>query len=53
MARKKKDVIDQNDIQVIEQKQENNKENKENIIVQDTRTLEQKLNSYKRKLRRI
>lgn len=57
MARKKKDVIDQNDIQVIEvvkeQKQENNKENKENIIIPDSRTLEQKLNSYKRKLRRI
>ncbi len=61
MARKKKDNIEQNDIQVKEQivevvkeqdNKENNKENKD-IIVQDSRTLEQKLQSYKRKLRRI
>ena len=73
MARKKKDNIEQNDIQVKEvvkeqdnkennKKQEkNNKQNKD-IIVQDnvpralsrdTRTLEQKLQSYKRKLRKI
>ena len=68
MARKKKDNIEQNDIQIKEvvkeqdnkennKKQEkNNKQNKD-IIVQDTRTLEQKLNcvhnSYKRKLRKI
>lgn len=60
MARKKKDNIEQNDIKITEQ--ENNKEqikeNKEDIIIpdiviRDTRTLEQKLNSYKRKLRRI
>lgn len=68
MARKKKDNLEQNDIQVIEvvkkQEQDNkenkeqNKENKEDIIIpdtviRDTRTLEQKLNSYKRKIRRI
>lgn len=64
MARKKKDNNEQ-DIQVIEKvieqeqdKKENNKEqNKENIIpdivIRDTRTLEQKLNSYKRRIRRI
>ena len=62
MARKKKESIEQ-DIQVIEvvKEQDNNKENntKQNcvhnkdIIITDTRTLEQKLNSYKRKLRRI
>lgn len=66
MARKKKETIDQNDIQ-IEQIQDNkennttqnkeqncvhNKQNKD-IIVPDLRTLEQKLQSYKRKLRRI
>lgn len=62
MARKKKDNIEQNDVQVIEQDNKVNKEikeqNKEDIIIPDivirnTRTLEQKLNSYKRKLRRI
>lgn len=65
MARKKKENIEQNDIQVIEQdnkenkeSKKQNKENKENIIIpdiviRDTRTVEQKLNSYKRKLRRI
>ena len=64
MARKKKDEVKE---QVKEQVQEvvNEQDNKENnrkqnrvhnnkdIIVQDTRTLEQKLQSYKRKLRRI
>lgn len=48
--------------QIQDNKQENNKEqncvhNKEiiipDIVIRDTRTLEQKLNSYKRKLRRI
>ena len=69
MPRKKKDTIEQNDIQIKEVvKEQDNKENKQNcvhskdIIVQDnvpralsrdTRTLEQKLQSYKRKLRRI
>lgn len=62
MARKKKDVIDKNDIQIKEVvKEQDNKENKEqncvhnkaNIIIPDSRTLEQKLQSYKRKLRRI
>ena len=69
MARKKKDNIEQNDIQIKEvvkeqdnkennKKQEkNNKQNKEiiipDIVIRDSRTIEQKLNSYKRKLRRI
>ena len=61
MARKKKDNIEQNDIQIKEVvKEQDNKEqncvhNKQNkdIIVPDLRTLEQKLQSYKRKLRRI
>ena len=63
MARKKKDNIEQNeqnDIQikeVVKKQEKNNKQNKDiiipDIVIRDSRTLEQKLQSYKRKLRRI
>lgn len=61
MPRKKKDNIEQNDIQIKEvvneqdnkENKQNNKEQNKDIIIPDQRTLEQKLNSYKRKLRRI
>ena len=51
MARKKKDNIEQNEQNDIQLK-ENKEQNKE-IIIPDLRTLEQKLNSYTRKLRKI
>ena len=60
MARKKKDEVKEQIQEVVNEqdnkednKQKNNKEQNKDIIVQDTRTLEQKLNSYRRKLRRI
>ena len=56
MARKKKDTIEQNEQNDIQLK-ENKEQNKEIIIPdnvsRDKRTLEQKLNSYTRKLRKI
>jgi hypothetical protein len=55
MARKKKDEVKEQIQEVVNEQdnKENNKEHNKDIIIQDTRTLEQKLNSYKRKLRRI
>lgn len=58
MARKKKDEVKEQvkeQIQGVVNEQDNKEQNKENkeIIIPDLRTLEQKLNSYKRKLRRI
>lgn len=50
MARKKKEEVKE---QIQDNKQENKKEQNKEIIIPDLRTLEQKLNSYKRKLRRI
>ena len=60
MARKKKDNIEQNeqnDIQLKESKEQNKdiivQDNVPRALSRDSRTLEQKLNSYKRKLRKI